>query len=304
MSLSSFEKIQPLNIEQAILAGEAYLLGFDLVYGHGTASAMDESAWLILEAMGLSPLEAPDYHQLLSDADKQRAVSYLKLRAVERKPAAYITGRTWFAGLEFYSDERALVPRSPLAEPIMQGFSDYVDPTELTQVLDLCTGGGCIAIACAYAFADAKVHALDISAEALELAQKNIDFHQMKDRVRVIKSDLFSGVEPNKQYDLIISNPPYVDLPDMQALGEEFKREPALGLAAGLDGLDIVRRIFAEATDYLTPAGILVCEVGNSAEALEQAFPGLPLLWLEFEFGGEGIFLLTAHDLAEFNANK
>lgn len=304
MSLSSFEKTQPLNIEQAILVGEAYFLGFDLVYGHGTASAMDESAWLILEAMGLSPLEAPDYHQLLSDADKQRVVSYLKLRAVERKPAAYITGRTWFAGLEFYSDERALVPRSPLAEPIMQGFSDYVDPTELTQVLDLCTGGGCIAIACAYAFAEAKVHALDISAEALELAQKNIDFHQMKDRVRVIKSDLFSSVEPNKQYDLIISNPPYVDLPDMQALGEEFKREPALGLAAGLDGLDIVRRIFAEATDYLTPAGILVCEVGNSAEALEQAFPGLPLLWLEFEFGGEGIFLLTAHDLAEFNSNK
>lgn len=304
MLLSSFDQSKSLNIEQAILAGEAYLLEFDLVYGHGTAAAMDEAAWLVLEAMDLSPLEAPDYSRLLSDTDKQKAASYLELRAVKRLPAAYITGRTWFAGLEFYADERALIPRSPLAEPIMQGFSDFIDPTELTRVLDLCTGGGCIAIACAYAFADAQVHALDISSDALALAQKNIDFHEMNDRVQIIESDLFSGVESSKQYDLIISNPPYVDLGDMQALGEEFKSEPELGLAAGTDGLDIVRRIFAEAGNYLTPAGILVCEVGNSAQSLEQAFPDLPLLWLEFEFGGEGIFLVTAQDLAEFNGNS
>lgn len=304
MSLSPFEKNNSLNIEQAILAGEAYLLEFDLVYGHGTANAMDEAAWLILEAMHLSPLEMPDYSKRLSNNEKRCAASYLELRAVKRQPAAYITGRTWFAGLEFYADERALIPRSPLAEPIMQGFSDFIDPTELTQVLDLCTGGGCIAIACAYAFADAHVDALDISPEALALAQKNIDFHQMNDRVRTIESDLFLQLEPKKQYDLIISNPPYVDLRDMQALGDEFKREPALGLAAGDDGLDIVRKIFNEACNHLAPSGILVCEVGNSAEALEQAFPGLPLLWLEFEFGGEGIFLVTRDELAEFNANN
>ncbi len=303
MSLSSFEKTKNLNIEQAILAGESYLLGFDLVYGHGTASAMDEAAWLILEAMQLSPLEAADYSRVLTVDEKHQVASFLTKRAEKRIPAAYITGRTWFAGLEFFADERALVPRSPLAEPIMEGFSDFIDPGELSSVLDLCTGGGCIAIACAYAFANAKVDALDISTEALALADKNIDFHEMADRVQCIESDLFSSLEPNKQYDLIISNPPYVDLPDMQALGDEFKREPQIGLAAGDDGLDIVRRIFVEAAGYLTPAGILVCEVGNSAEALEQAFPDLPLSWLEFEFGGEGIFLVTASDLAEYTVS-
>ncbi|CAG0882017.1 unnamed protein product [Cyprideis torosa] len=236
MPLAPFARKNTLNIEQAIRAGESYLSGFDLVYGHGTECPVDEAAWLILEAMQLSPLEEPDYSRVLDDEEKRVAMKFLRMRAEQRTPAAYITGRTWFAGLEFFTDERALIPRSPLAEPIMQGFSEFIDPSGITRVLDMCTGGACIAVACAYAFADAQVDAVDISADALALAAKNIKFHQMQDRVRIIQSDLFAELDPAHKYELIISNPPYVDIGDMQALEDEFKREPELGLAAGSDG--------------------------------------------------------------------
>ena len=297
MSLRAWYQIPDLTLEQAVRTAARYLDGFDLVYGHGTDNATDEASWLILEAMGLSPLEPPDYNMVLTEEEKEHAISFLRRRAEQRVPAAYITGRTWFAGLEFLVDERALVPRSPLAEPIMQGFSDFIDPGETRLILDLCTGGGCIAIACAYAFADAHVDALDISEDALALAKENLQKHAMQRRVRLIQSDLFEAIKPENRYDLIISNPPYVDRDEMDALGEEFRKEPGLGLAAGTDGLDLVRRILAEAADHLTAEGILVCEVGNSAAALEAAYPELPFMWLEFEHGGDGVFVLTHDEL-------
>lgn len=296
-ALNRFRENQPLTLEEAIRLGEQYLASFDLVYGHGTDNALDEAAWLLLEAMRLSPLEAPDYSQMLTEENKTRALEYLQKRAVQRIPVAYITGRTWFAGLEMLSDERALIPRSPLAEPLLEGFSDFLDPAQVHQVLDLCTGGGCIAIACAYAFADAQVDAVDLSPEALKLAQENTNLHAMQSRINLIQSDLFECIPEERQYDLIISNPPYVDQYDMSELGQEFLREPQLGLAAGKDGLAIVRRILVQAADYLTQDGLLICEVGNSAPAVEAAFPELPLLWLEFEHGGAGVFLITASDL-------
>ena len=290
-----------LTLEIALRSAAEWLDGYNLVYGHGTANSLDEAAWLILEAMDLSPLEAPDYSRVLSKDEKLRAQEYLRKRATERMPAAYITGRTWFAGLEFKADERALVPRSPLAEPIMQGFSEYIDPTGVKRVLDLCTGGGCIAIACAYAFADAEVDGADISNDALSLATENIEKHGLQERVNLIESDVFSAIPENSQYDLIISNPPYVDAEDMAELADEFHQEPQLGLAAGHDGLDVVRQILAQAAGRLSPSGILVCEVGNSAVALESTYPGIPFQWLSFGHGGEGIFLLTKEELASLS---
>ncbi|HBR98776.1 MAG TPA: 50S ribosomal protein L3 N(5)-glutamine methyltransferase [Gammaproteobacteria bacterium] len=297
MTLDHWPQTTRLTLESAIREGANYLDQHELTYGHGTDNSLDEAAWLVLEAMGLSPLDAPDYTRELSLSDKTRARDYLQQRAMNKTPAAYITGRTWFAGLEFYADARALVPRSPLAEPIAQGFCDVLDPTAVTRVLDLCTGGGCIAIASAYAFADADVDAADISADALALAHKNRELHGLEARVQLIQSDLFDALDSDTPYDMILSNPPYVDAEDMAALSPEFAAEPELGLTAGDDGLSIVRRILAEAADYLSPAGVLVCEVGNSAPALARAFPQLPFQWLDFAHGGEGIFLLSRDDL-------
>ncbi len=287
-----------LTVEQAIVQGAAYLEQFALSFSHGTSTALDESAWLVLEALGLSPLDAPDYSLLVDFESKCVAREYFYKRAVERIPVGYITNRTWFAGLEFFVDNRVLIPRSPLAEPILQGFGDFLNISKVNHVLDLCTGSGCIAIACAYAFADAIVDASDISDDALQVAKINIEKHELPSRVKLIKSDVFEGMDTHDQYDLIISNPPYVDKTDMSELTDEFKHEPQLGLAAGDDGLHIVRQILEKAADYLKPDGILVCEVGNSAAALEVAYPELPFLWLQFEYGGEGVFVLTKDNLA------
>jgi ribosomal protein L3 glutamine methyltransferase len=297
MSLSLWQADEVVTLGDAIATAANYLDQFDLVYGHGTASSMDDAAWLILEAMNLSPIEEPNYSLALSAEDKLCAEKFICLRTEKKLPTAYIVGRAWFAGLEFSVDERALIPRSPLAEPIMQGFCDYLDPSGVGHVLDLCTGGGCIAIACAYAFADARIDALDISDDALALAKTNVERHALQARVRLIQSDVFEALDKGQRYDLIISNPPYVDQFDMRQLGDEFKTEPALGLASGDDGLDITRQILKEAAHFLSPAGLLVCEVGNSAPALEAAFPNCPFLWLEFTHGGGGVFMLTKEEL-------
>lgn len=284
------------TLEDAIRAGAAYLEAFDLVYGHGTATALDEAAWLVIEAAGLDPSEEPDYARVLDEAALSRANEYLRRRAEGREPAAYITGRAWFCGLPFISDVRALVPRSPLAEPIISAFADFLDPEGVARVLDMCTGGGCIAIACSYAFPQAQVDGADISPEALSLAAENVALHEVGDRVRLVQSDLFTALK-GERYDLIVSNPPYVDQGDMDALSAEFLQEPQLGLAAGHDGLDLVRVMLAEAADHLTDAGVFICEVGNSAPALEAAFPNLPFQWLAFSHGGEGVFMLTREEL-------
>lgn len=286
-----------LDIERAIKLSADSFDQHKLVYGHGTGDALAEASWLILHALALSPLEQPDYRRVLTDAEIEECDSIVCRRIRERIPAAYITGTAWFAGLPFKTDERALVPRSPLAEFILNDFFGLKAPESVDSILDLCTGGGCIGIACAVHLPHAKVDASDLSADALSLAAENVAAHQLQNRVSLIRSSLFENLSAS--YDLIISNPPYVDAVDIEQMGKEFEHEPLMGLAAGTDGLDLVRHMLHQASRYLNDEGLLVVEVGNSAEALENAYPDVPFLWLEFDNGGSGIFALTRDELVE-----
>ena len=243
---------------------------------------------------------APLNHCSLRDSplpERRAAVELIARRIRERIPAPYLTGRAWFAGLEFICDARALVPRSPIAEWIERGFEPWLEPDTVERVLDLGTGGGAIAIACALAFPNATVDAADVSDAALELARENCLAHDVGDRVRLFESDVYAEVSGN--FDLIISNPPYVDAGTMATLDPEYLHEPRMGLAAGADGLDIVRRILAGSNDHLRPGGVLVCEVGASRSALEAAYPTVPFTWLDLSQGGEGVFLLQSAQLRE-----
>jgi len=270
-----------------------------LHYGHGTDNSLDEAHALTLAALHLDLTLTDDcLDARLTRSERATVLALFRRRIEERLPAPYLTNRAWFAGLEFYVDARVLVPRSPLAEPIQQGFEPWLEGCRVTRILDLCTGSGCIAIACAYAFPDAAVDAVDLSPQALEVARINVERHGLENRISLQQSDLFGAVD-EQRYDLIVTNPPYVDAVEMASLPEEYRGEPTLGLAAGEDGLDVVRRILCEAPDHLTPGGILVAEVGNSETALCQRFPEVPFLWLDFERGGHGVFLLTAEQLAE-----
>jgi len=271
-----------------------------LYFGHGTNNAIDEALFLTLHALHLTPPLAPElHHACLTDIEKEMVLGLFQRRIDERLPVPYLTNEAWFGGLGFYVDERVLVPRSPIAELIEQRFTPWVDAECTEHILDLCTGSGCIAIASAMAFPWAEIDAVDISPEALEVTQINIERHQMQHQVQAVQSDLFSNLQ-DKRYDLIVSNPPYVDAEDMQTLPEEFRKEPELGLAAGNDGLDLVLHILAQAPDYLSSHGVLVVEVGNSDEALVERFPEVPFEWLEFERGGHGVFLLQAESLLEY----
>ncbi len=271
-----------------------------LYFGHGTDNAVDEALFLVLHALHLTPGLAPEmYHARLTAAEKEMVLTLFKRRIVERLPAPYLTHEAWFGGMSFYVDERVLVPRSPFAELIEARFAPWVDEERTEKILDLCTGSGCIAIACSAAFPWAEVDAADVSAEALEVADINIERHRLQDQVRAVQSDLFAGLK-GRRYDLIVSNPPYVDAEDMAAMPEEFRREPALGLAAGEYGLEIVLQILAQAPKHLSRDGVLVVEVGNSEEALVNRFPEVPFVWLEFERGGHGVFLLQAGVLNEY----
>lgn len=290
----NFDHSDLLTIKDYIRWGASRFAQAQLSFSHGMASAIDEAAYLVLHTLHM-PVDTPSvYFDSRLTAEERQAVALMLQQRVEtRKPAAYLTHEGWFCGLPFYVDERVLVPRSPLAEYIEKQFAPFIEADEVNNILDLCTGSGCIGIACAYAFPQAQVDLSDISADALAVAALNVQRHHVGAQVELIQSDLFAQLQ-GRHYDLIVSNPPYVDAHDMAALAKEFQYEPSLGLASGEDGLDHVRRILQAAAKHLTNQGILVVEVGNSQYALRQAYPDVDFHWLEFERGGEGVFLLSA----------
>ena len=294
------EAIRDLStIRDFIRWGVSRLGEHEVYFGHGTDNALDEALALVLHGLNL-PFGLPDQlmESRLTHSEKERVAGLIEQRIERRIPAAYLTQEALFCGIPFYVDERVLVPRSPIAELIDQQFEPWLIPEEVGDILDLCTGSGCIAIACADMFPLAQVDAVDISEDALAVARINIDRHQLQQQVNAIHSDLFNAVE-GRRYQLIVSNPPYVDAEDIASMPQEYHQEPAIGLASGKDGLDITRRILSQAADHLTEDGVLVVEVGNSEEALQQQLPEVPFHWLEFERGGHGIFLLTHEQLIE-----
>ncbi len=270
-----------------------------LHFGHGTANAFDEACWMASHVLQLAPdFDSREFDRPVADEVRKKFQSLVAERIRTRKPLAYLLGRAWFAGLCFEVDERALVPRSPLAELIVEGFSPWVDPSRLHRAVDVGTGSGCLAIALALYWPNLVVDGLDISPDALALARRNAIALGVEDRVRLFESDLLEGIGDTR-YDLIISNPPYVPAISMELLPAEYRHEPALGLAAGADGLDLVRRLLSQLPDHLTPDGIAVIEVGEAWPALDALLPKAPFTWLEFKRGGEGVFLLDADGARE-----
>ncbi|MGE4476740.1 MAG: 50S ribosomal protein L3 N(5)-glutamine methyltransferase [Stutzerimonas sp.] len=273
----------------------------EVYFGHGTDNAWDEARLLVLGGLHLPWAMADAYLDCrLEEAECLHLNELLRRRIEERVPAAYLLGEAWFCGLPFIVDERVLVPRSPIAEYIERQFAPWLPKTP-ARILDLCTGSGCIGIACAYEFPDAEVVLADLSYEALEVANLNIEQHELEGRVYTVQSDGFDGL-PGQRFDLIVSNPPYVDLEDFASMPEEYQHEPELGLACGDDGLDLVRRMLAEAADHLTDDGLLVVEVGNSQVHVEALYPEVDFTWLEFQRGGHGVFLLAAQQCREHQA--
>lgn len=272
----------------------------DLYYGHGTDNAWDEAIALVLRTLHLPhDINPTVLDARLIEEERVKLIELIHQRIDKKIPVAYLIHEAWFAGLSFYVDERVLIPRSPMAELIENQFQPWIDVDQIHHILDLCTGSGCIAVACAKAFPDAIIDAADISADALAVAKLNTLKHHMEDQIHLYQSDLFSKI-PEQEYDIIISNPPYVSTQEMFDLPAEFKHEPALGLAAGTEGLDCVIQILRQASEYLSPHGILIVEVGNSEYALAERFPTIPFTWLEFERGGDGVFMLTAEQLKEY----
>jgi ribosomal protein L3 glutamine methyltransferase len=266
-------------------------------FGHGTDNARDEAAELVFFVAGLGhELGSSAYSKRLGARRTARIDALLARRIAERIPLPYLTHRSFFAGLELYVDERVLVPRSPIAELVVQRFRPWVDARRVRRILDIGTGSGAIALACAMAFPKSRVDAVDVSAAALQVARRNLRRLNLEKRVRMLQSDYFDAVK-GRRYDIIVSNPPYVGRAEMQRLPREYGHEPKLGLASGADGLDSVRAIFAGARRHLRRDGILVVEVGNTEDTLLRTFPRLPFVWPEIAMGGGGIFLLKARDL-------
>ena len=272
--------------------------GAKLFFGHGSSDALDEAAYLILHTLKL-PLDKldPFLDATLLPDEVHQVLAVIERRAVERVPAAYITNQAWLGSYAFYVDERVLVPRSFIAELIPESFSPWVeDAFAVENILELCTGSGCLAIMMADAFPNSVVDAVDISADALAVAEQNIRDYTLEGRVNPILSDLYANV-PFKKYDLIVTNPPYVNSASMSALPPEYLHEPQIGLAGGEDGMDLVRKIVEGAADYLTPEGILMVEIGNEREYAEAAFGHLGLTWVTTSAGDDMVFLLTADQL-------
>lgn len=277
---------------------ERTLIRANLYFGHGMASAFDEAVYLVLHTLGL-PLDGldPVWDRALTAAEVTAIEHLVGRRAQEHVPAAYLTREAWLGPYRFYVDERAIVPRSFIAELLQEELAPWIaSPDEVRSVLDLCTGSGCLAVVAALTFANAHVDAVDLSADALAVARRNVDDYKLAGRVSLVASDMFSALA-GRRYDLIISNPPYVTGDSMAALPEEYRCEPVMALASGVDGLDHVRTIIKEAAAYLNPGGLLVVEVGFNRDGVEAAFPKLPFTWAEVSAGDDIVFMLTKEEL-------
>ena len=290
------------SIIDFIRYGASRFSAAELTFGHSHDNPIDEATHLVLASLHLPPDTPPAYGAgKLTMVERANVLGLIERRVSERLPVAYLVGETWFAGLKFKSDRRALVPRSPIAELIESGFAPWLDERAVERVLDLCTGSGCIGIAMAEYNPDWQVDLADISEEALSLARENIVFQHLEGRVEAIRSDLFAGLS-GRRYDLIVSNPPYVTEAEYTALPGEYAHEPKLGLTSGADGLDLCLRLLDEAADHLTDDGLLIVEVGESDQALAALLPTLPLVWIEFKVGAMGVFALERRDLVEHAA--
>jgi ribosomal protein L3 glutamine methyltransferase len=285
------------SVRELIQRTEKQFSEADLYYGHGTDNALDEAFYLVMVAAGLDfdcseeQLDKPLSPDVLSHIE-----NLIEKRIKQRIPVAYLVNKAWFAGQQFYVDERVLIPRSPFAELITSQFMPWVSFRDVTSILEIGTGSGCMAIACAYEFPHADIDAVDIDDNAIEVANKNVLQHELEERVHVIKSNLFEQLN-GKKYDLIISNPPYVGHDEMLTLPKEYSHEPEHALEANDNGLALVSKMLEQAPDYLNDNGVLIVEVGNSMQALIEQYPNIPFVWLEFEYGGDGVFLLNKNDL-------
>lgn len=283
--------------------GASQFLAADIYFGHGTDNAWDESLQLVLHVIHMRWSENPALLDCrLSQVERDQVAHFIRRRIEERVPVVYLTGEAMFAGLPFNVDARVLVPRSPLGELIEQGYEPWL-PKVPARILDLCTGSGCIGIASALVFTESQVTLSDISTEALVVAESNISRYGLAGRVQSVVSDGFTALK-GERFDLIVSNPPYVDARDLASMPPEYLCEPSIGLGSGQDGLDFTRALLVHARDYLTDDGVLIVEVGNSWVALESAYPQVPFTWVEFARGGHGVFVLTAAELDQHFGNN
>ena len=270
-----------------------------LYFGHGTFDAVDEAAWLMSRVLNVEPDKLGELaEQILTPEQQETFENIAEMRIASRKPLAYLINEAWFCGLKFYVDDRVIVPRSLIGEFILEEFQPWLGERQPRRILDLCTGSGCIAIALAVQFPQATVDAIELSDDALDVARINVERHALKDRVKLIQSDLFNALT-DQRYDLIVSNPPYVHPQSMAQLPAEYAHEPEMALVAGKDGLGIVDRILREAGDYLVDDGLLVVEVGESAPAVMKKYSALPLMWLSHESGEDSVFLIENRDLKQ-----
>jgi ribosomal protein L3 glutamine methyltransferase len=295
--MSKNKTAEPRTVRDFILWAERRFDKARLHFGHGTDNARDEAVWLVISTLQI-PYDGLDAQaeRHLNEAEQKTVRDLVETRISTRKPLAYLLHEAWFAGLKFYVDERVIVPRSLIGDFIHEQFQPWIDPARAHRILDLCTGSGCIAIAAALAFPQAQVDGAELSTDALAVARINVARYDLEARVQLVQSDLYAGLA-GRRYDLILTNPPYVDATDMAALPDEYRHEPALALASGDHGLDAILHILAHAPTHLEPGGVLVAEVGNSHVALAERFPDVPFVWLTSASGDESVFLLTAEEL-------
>ncbi len=286
-----------MTLDDMVAQVESKLANAGLFFGHGTDNALDEAVWLVLAAGGFDVGDSePPWESTLREQQIQDIQKLLERRLTTRQPLAYLINRAWFAGHEFFIDQRAIVPRSHIGEWIPDRFEPWLPTDDVTSILDLCTGSGCIAVALALAFPEARVDATDLSGAALEVAAINAKRHEVTDRVRLLQGDLFSAVQ-DQRYDLIVCNPPYVSNELMRGLPEEYRFEPELAFTGGIKGLDFIERLLREVSNHLTPQGLLIVEAGSAQSAVEDAYPNLPFMWLMSQSEEAVVFALTAGEL-------